>query len=109
MFRPIKAISFYIVTDSSNILASLNLLQHLTPTSPQTNISEQLTSIFFYILHSTHLPPTPIRYKMPQSSSSTRPKMNITIKTDVKVTGNKNNDPPSPNTDPPTPPASPPR
>ncbi|KXH64047.1 hypothetical protein CNYM01_13697 [Colletotrichum nymphaeae SA-01] len=109
MFRPIKAILFYIITDSSNILASLNPLHNLTPTSPQNNISERLTSIFFHTLHSTQSPPTPIQYKMPQSSSSTRPKMNITINTDVKVTDSKNNDPPSPNTDPPTPPASPPR
>lgn len=107
MFRSIKAILFYIITDSSNILTYLDPPQQHTSTSPRYNILEQLTSIFFHILHTPHN--KAIQDKMPQSSPSTRPKMNMTINTDVKVTDSKNNDPPSPNTDPPTPPASPPR
>ncbi|KAK1455884.1 hypothetical protein CMEL01_04644 [Colletotrichum melonis] len=62
MFRPIKANSFYIVTDSFNTLAFLDLSQHHTSTSPQNNILEQLTSIFFHILHSPYSPPTLIQY-----------------------------------------------
>ncbi|KXH59466.1 hypothetical protein CSAL01_12346 [Colletotrichum salicis] len=108
MFRPIKAILFYIITDRSNTLAYLDLIPHHTPISLQNNPTKQLTSVFFHIIHSTHRKPIQ-RDKMPQSSSSTRPEMNQTISTKVKVMNSKNNDPPSPNTDPPTPPASPPR
>ncbi|KAK1479188.1 hypothetical protein CCUS01_16357, partial [Colletotrichum cuscutae] len=82
----------YLTIEQHIRTAYLDLFPYVTLTSLTTSLTTHTNTV----------------HKMPQSSSSTRPKMNITIKTDVKVTDSKSNDPPSPNTDPPTPPASPP-